>query len=139
MKTHTFYSDPGHAWLKVNLNALSELGIENKISSYSYMRGSFAYLEEDQDAQVYLDKLYPDGIWTTEVTLKTRHAEKTSIRDFEHYHVRTVFEVEFMNAVKSRLFAMNLKRSALNKVKFASYDDCKFWNNHFNLGYTTKG
>lgn len=31
-----FYADPGHGWVEVKRELLKELGIEDKISSYSY-------------------------------------------------------------------------------------------------------
>jgi hypothetical protein len=34
----TFYSDPGHGWLCVNYAELEELGIQDKISPWSYRR-----------------------------------------------------------------------------------------------------
>ena len=47
------HTDPGHGWLEVPFKELAELGIENKISSYSYVDmvpGGFTiYLEEDCD------------------------------------------------------------------------------------------
>lgn len=48
-----FYSDPGHGWLKVPLDSLAYLGIIGDISSFSYMRGGFAYLEEDSDLEKF--------------------------------------------------------------------------------------
>lgn len=54
MKKYTFYNDPGHAWLKVSKKELEKLGLIEKISSFSYERGEFAYLEEDCDASVFL-------------------------------------------------------------------------------------
>jgi len=53
--TFTFYADPGHAWLKVSRKELEELGVADQISHYSYERGDFVYLEEDQDAAIFLD------------------------------------------------------------------------------------
>ena len=53
MKTYKFYSDPGHGWLAVKIKELVDLGIVDKISSYSYMRGQTAYLEEDCDAGLF--------------------------------------------------------------------------------------
>jgi hypothetical protein len=44
-----FFSDAGHGWAKVSKQFLARLGIENKITSYSYERGDYAYLEEDCD------------------------------------------------------------------------------------------
>ena len=42
-----FYSDSSHGWAKVPKSLLKELGIEKSVSSYSYMRDDYAYLEED--------------------------------------------------------------------------------------------
>ena len=44
-----FYEDPGHGWLAVPLTLLDRLGLLDQISSYSYMRGALAHLEEDCD------------------------------------------------------------------------------------------
>lgn len=44
MQTFTFHSDPQHGWLKVPKDLLATLGIDQKITRYSYMRGAYAYL-----------------------------------------------------------------------------------------------
>lgn len=49
MTTFRFYSDPGHGWLKVPRKLLQELGIDDEISSYSYQRSDYVYIEEDCD------------------------------------------------------------------------------------------
>lgn len=56
MKIH-IYEDPGHAWAKVKRSDLINLGIENKISSYSYEKGDHVYLEEDCDLTLLLKSL----------------------------------------------------------------------------------
>ena len=55
--TYTFYSDPGHAWLRVPLSTLSRLDIRHRISRFSYVSNdlSTVYLEEDRDASVFID------------------------------------------------------------------------------------
>lgn len=58
---HTFYSDPGHAWLAVPRAELVELGIITKISHYSYQRGDTVYLEEDCDYSTYAEALKAKG------------------------------------------------------------------------------
>lgn len=50
MKTFDYIQDPGHGWIKTPVKLLIELGIASEISSYSYYRDGFAYLEEDCDA-----------------------------------------------------------------------------------------
>ena len=55
MKTFKFYSDPSHGWLAVKRQLLRDLKIINDISSYSYQRGKTVYLEEDSDAQKFIN------------------------------------------------------------------------------------
>jgi hypothetical protein len=56
-----FHTDPGHGWLEVKYSELKDLGIEDKISSYSYIKDDVVYLEEDCDAAVYLDAMKAKG------------------------------------------------------------------------------
>lgn len=53
MTKYTKFNDPGHGWLRVPLDELDTLGIRNKISSYSYTKGTNAYLEEDCDYSLF--------------------------------------------------------------------------------------
>lgn len=53
LKTFDFISDPGHGWVKVPVSLLQGLGISREITRYSYMRGAYAYLEEDCDATTF--------------------------------------------------------------------------------------
>jgi hypothetical protein len=48
-----FYEDPGHGWLAVPLPLLDRLGLLDSISTYSYMRGMLAHLEEDCDYSLF--------------------------------------------------------------------------------------
>ena len=52
MKYH-FYNDPGHGWLKVQRAELVELGLTDRITSCSYQRGAYVYLEEDCDFRTF--------------------------------------------------------------------------------------
>lgn len=65
-KTYTFYSDPGHGWLKVDLKDLINLGILDQISNFSYARKGkksiSVYLEEDMDAGIFLKAISSLGI-----------------------------------------------------------------------------
>ena len=51
---YRLFSDPGHAWLEVSLDELDELGIANKITAWSYRKGTNVYLEEDCDFPLFL-------------------------------------------------------------------------------------
>ena len=80
MKTLTFYSDPGHAWLKVPIADLFRLGISDKISSYSYVHNDSAYLEEDCDASIYIEAIAPE-----EFEIKEIFKGNTPIRNYARY------------------------------------------------------
>ncbi|MDR2893665.1 MAG: hypothetical protein LBV80_11420 [Deltaproteobacteria bacterium] len=50
----TMFSDPGHGWLAVPRKELVSLGILNKISSFSYQKGDWVFLEEDCDFSAFV-------------------------------------------------------------------------------------
>jgi hypothetical protein len=78
-----FYSDPGHGWLAVELELLDHLQLLDKITSYSYVRGGMAYLEEDLDAGVLLAALRHRGV---AVAFRERVASKYSrIRNYDPF------------------------------------------------------
>jgi len=52
--TVVFISDPGHGWVKISREKLIKLGIARKISSYSYQRAGWVFLEEDCDAALLI-------------------------------------------------------------------------------------
>jgi hypothetical protein len=55
-------SDPGHAWCKVSVSLLDRLNLIDKITPYSYIRGGFAYLEEDCDLSTLMHAAQLAGI-----------------------------------------------------------------------------
>ena len=78
-----FYEDPSHGWLAVKRKLLEELTIMTQITSYSYQRGDTVYLEEDQDAQVFVNAAKEAG-WKLEFT--TKHTNGSSpIRSYESF------------------------------------------------------
>jgi hypothetical protein len=80
MKTYTFYTDPAHGWIKVPMTDLKE--IAGNISSYSYYRSGYAYLEEDSDAQKFL-------AIAGEVKFKEVNSSRMSaIRNYDFYDAR---------------------------------------------------
>lgn len=58
----TVYSAPNHAWGKVTCQQLIELGIDLKISGYSYRDGAAVYLEEDCDLPLFVQAAKAAGI-----------------------------------------------------------------------------
>ena len=73
-KTYVFITDPGHGWLKVPLAEVRASGAT--ISCYSYIRGNFAYLEEDCDAGAFTDTLVAGSF-----TITPEHREEFDIRE----------------------------------------------------------
>jgi len=51
---YRLFSDPGHSWLEVDFSELVSLGINKKITAWSYMKRDKVYLEEDCDAPLFL-------------------------------------------------------------------------------------
>ena len=78
-----FHSDPGHGWLAVKLSDLKMLGIATKISSYSYVKGKTAYLEEDCDMSEFIKAAKDKGI-TIEV-VQGAERDRSPIRSFRSY------------------------------------------------------
>ena len=54
MVIYNMFVDPCHGWLKVKKSELARIGIANKISEYSYMRGDYAYIEQDCDLTLFM-------------------------------------------------------------------------------------
>ena len=80
----TYYTDPGHGWIRVKKQLLIELNIAHNISSYSYMNGNSAYLEEDCDLQRLSEALTKVG---QTLELIQKHTNKNSrIRSYAKYY-----------------------------------------------------
>ena len=67
MKTYIHHADPGHGWVAVKRSEVIELGIYEKISSFSYQNGGTVYLEEDADGTLFVE------------AYREKHGEKPSI------------------------------------------------------------
>ena len=81
--TIQIFADPGHAWARVPKARLVRLGIADKISTYSYMNGTNAFLEEDCDLSVLIAALKERGY---EIKFKEGHTNRSSkIRSYDSY------------------------------------------------------
>lgn len=84
--TFDFYMDPGHGWAKVPRKLLSDLGIADKISSYSYQRENDVYLEEARDMHTFINAMRGKGV---QCFFRDKIAKKSSkIRSY-HYYVKS--------------------------------------------------
>lgn len=70
------YCDPGHSWFKVKRSVLTAIGIEHKITPYSYQRGDYCYLEEDCDADTLFKALKELSIQVKQVCHWTNRQSK---------------------------------------------------------------
>lgn len=80
--TLKFYTDPGHGWLAVKRKHLQTLGIQDKVSPYSYQKGQTVYLEEDCDASLFFDAAKAQG-W--KIGYVTKYNNNSPIRSYESY------------------------------------------------------
>lgn len=76
----TFFTDPGHGWVRVSHELIKEMGVGPRISQFSYEDDDHAYLEEDCDAPMFLAKAEARGY---QIHLRARYEEESSIRDLK--------------------------------------------------------
>jgi hypothetical protein len=82
-----FYEDPGHGWLAVPLELLDMLGLIDKVSSYSYIHGARAHLEEDCDYSLFAATMRERDIPFT--VREHRCDNRSRIRSYSCYHPST--------------------------------------------------
>lgn len=92
--TLNYYQDPGHGWIKIHKKWLSLLGIEDKITRYSYQRKEYAYLEEDNDSSTLFEAADAKDI---KIVIKAYNSNKQSkIRSYESYQWKAASTADFM-------------------------------------------
>lgn len=79
-----YIQDPGHGWFKVSVKQLVQLGIADRISNYSYRRGTWAYLEEDCDASILFAALRERGI-EPKVRERVARERRSRVRNYSPY------------------------------------------------------
>jgi hypothetical protein len=79
-----FASDPGHGWLAVPLELLDRLGLLDKITTYSYLRGRTAHLEEDCDVSTFMAAAQAAGL-TISMRGTTCANRRSRIRNYDYY------------------------------------------------------
>lgn len=84
------YHDSGHGWVAIKRSVLIKLGIEHKVSYYSYQRGQTVYLEEDCDMSLLLGAARDAGIT---LAFTDKHTQKRSpIRSYAQFKPTTTGE-----------------------------------------------
>lgn len=82
-QTYNYLTDPGHGWLQVPHEHIAALNITG-ISGYSYKDKSFAYLEEDCDMALFVDKATSNG-WTITFRLQNTKFGDSFVRSLRRY------------------------------------------------------
>lgn len=105
-----FFSDAGHGWLKVKRSELKKMNLLSLISPCSYQRKDHVYLEEDQDASFYIDKLKKDNpdivlVWDT------KYSNRSRVRSYSGFYLSGHEELE----VNKKLI---LKRAIINYERY---------------------
>ena len=80
------YSDPSHSWIKVKKSTLKFYFGDNwrkHFTSFSYERNWHVYLEEDQDARTFIDKLKSWGSEPRFRVQQTKGNRLSRIRDYD--------------------------------------------------------
>ena len=82
--TFNHYSDPGHSWVRVPKSLIEYLNLENKISSYSYVKNKWVYLEEDCDYSIFRNT-FLQHYNKEPITVMKHTNNRSSIRNYCHY------------------------------------------------------
>lgn len=80
-----FYCDPSHGWLEVMHEDIEALGITGLISQHSHAGAGWVYLEEDCDADLYIQGAKAAG-WTIQIVEKYTNSD-SHIRRMDSFRV----------------------------------------------------
>jgi len=86
-KKFDLISDPGHAWIKVPVRLLVELGIADRISRYSYRLGRFAYLEEDLDLSVFFNAYRDRFGFDPAIRERVARSRRSRVRGYDNFRI----------------------------------------------------
>jgi hypothetical protein len=79
-----YYADPAHGWFRVRRAALTKFGVADKVSTCSYERGEYVYLEEDCDGPVLIRAAEAAGAAVRIVEHKPANGD-SHIRNMDRY------------------------------------------------------
>ena len=83
MKTFDYIQDNGHGWVKVPVYLLTALNIADKVSSFSYYRAGFGYLEEDCDTALFFNAYH--ARYGIDPKLRDRISDRSRVRNYAQY------------------------------------------------------
>ena len=81
--TYVIYEDAGHAWVRVRTIELFALQIASDITPYSYIKGQYAYLEEDCDLTTFFNAYH--AVKGHDPKHRTVVSRSSRVREYAHY------------------------------------------------------
>ena len=115
---HSF-SDPGHGWVRVPVKELVRMDIAHKITPYSYLKGDIAFLEEDVDLTLFVErKREMNEEFTIQEYSSTERQSK--IRSYCRYDV-----AEALEAYNQTSAALIAKKKAQKNAELAKSIEAK--------------
>lgn len=132
------FNDAGHGWLRVKTEELKKLGIADKITSCSYIKGNYAYLEEDCDMGTFIDAKFNNieekVLFMKNVRISNCNNE-SGIRNYERYKNYSEDEIIRFNKIRNYLLGKFTGKKSQRIIKRGKFEDLNRWNIEFNLGY----
>jgi len=126
------HSDPGHSWVKVPKSLLRKVGIQNMVSSFSYMKGDYAYLEEDIDFTLFDSAMIQLGL-TCE--LKEHYTDNASrIRNYDSYvNYNEKDEIEIRDIKIALIQYTKWSKKGIRRINNASLKTLRYWKSYYGL------
>lgn len=84
VKKLMMFEDPGHGWCRVRRAEKLFQKVAKEITSYSYQRGDYVYLEEDYDLGLYYKACVEAG-YEIEWVYNVARERMSKIRSYQHY------------------------------------------------------
>lgn len=100
MRIFKYHHDPAHGWLAVKLDLLDELNLVDQISTYSYLKGKTAYLEEDLDCTLFVQKYREKYGTFSEQPMY--YDKRCPVRGYNHYSPKLAREILDKSRVRNR-------------------------------------
>ena len=79
-----YYADPAHGWYRARRSWLATYKVADKVSTCSYERGEYVYLEEDCDGPLLIRAAEAAGMVVKVVEHKPAQGD-SSIRNMDRY------------------------------------------------------
>lgn len=89
------FSDPKNSWLRVDRDTLEDLGLsQNDFSKRTKIDFSYLYLEENNDAPIFLSKWAKKNSAQTKLQIVERHTKKRSFVHKKYSNYRIIKPIE---------------------------------------------